>query len=198
MPTSHRDLETSGTMRVRIAIRPGDWGLDAVYEHLADLPDEKSRAVLLRKILMRNQGVSRSTPSAAARPAISVRVSISERDAALDELRQTLRSLPSGQRGGYLKSVLQTIQLGGPWAPTAIAALQPSTVVPARATPRQRQVDPASQEPPDRTRQEMTPIAPARIPPADVCLDKANCTAKSIHFKSRMREAARMTLPPKN
>jgi len=125
-----------------------------------------------------------------------VRVSISERDAALDELRQTLRSLPSGQRGGYLKSVLQTIQLGGPWAPTAIAALQPSlqpsTVVPARATPRQRHADPASQEPPDRTLQEMTPIAPASIPPADVCLDKANRTAKSIHFKNRMREAARM------
>lgn len=104
------------SIKVRLTIRPDDFGLLGLYLHLAQVSSELGRATVLRGVLSLGI-VCRSPTELPANmnglPAIAVRMTILARDAGFEMLHDELLILPTEfQRRIYLKDKITKIQIG--------------------------------------------------------------------------------------
>lgn len=104
------------SIKVRLTIRPDDFGLLGLYLHLAQISSDLGRATALRGVL--SLGIVCQAPTKMPEdmdrlPAIAVRMTIIARDAGLEKLHDELLILPTDlHRRIHLKDKITRIQLG--------------------------------------------------------------------------------------
>lgn len=104
------------SIRVRITIRPDDFGLLGLYLHLSQISSDLGRATALRGVL--SLGIACPSPTELPEnidrlPAIAVRLTIIARDLGLKNLHDELLLLPTDlHRRIHLKDKITKIQIG--------------------------------------------------------------------------------------
>lgn len=187
------------SIKVRLTIRPDDFGLLGLYLHLAQISSDLGRATALRGVL--SLGISIQAPTELPEnmdrlPAIAVRMTIITRDAGLEKLHDELLILPTDlQRRIHLKDKITRIQLGANDSNAALGSQMSKFEAPLP-------IDlPQAIEATQESAAELSPVLqkehPAKPPQTETSSESNDQGAqtpinKNLAFKRRMRDASRV------
>ncbi len=109
----NKNLYKKQAVRVYFSIRPDEWEIQDLYQHLSNLPDDAARAHAIRQILFFKKKPDSIGEISSKSKTIGFKITFSERDLSLGDLHEILLNQPDGyQRRLIIKKEISKIYYG--------------------------------------------------------------------------------------